>query len=124
MCVLEIKHSYPTLLNIEKRIMKKLLISSIITAGILLAGSAQASYIDPVTEGNLIKVCKAIKSDSLIKVKVAVKHSGISIREIADGLVCNGVDPVSFALANDAAKTAKYMASRSKVNRQDLVAKL
>lgn len=104
--------------------MKKILISTIITAGMFLAGNAQASNMNAVTEGNLVKVCNAIKSDSLIKVKVAVQESGISIREIADGLVCNGFDPVSFALANDAEKTAKYMAKNSNVNHQVLVAKL
>jgi hypothetical protein len=104
--------------------MTKLLISTIITAGILLAGNAQASNMDPVTEGNLVKICNAIKNDSLIKVKVAVQESGISIREIADGLVCNGVDPVSFALANDAEKTAKYMADKSRGNHQGSLAKL
>ena len=104
--------------------MKKLLISTIISASILLAGNAQANHIDPVTEGNLVNVCNAIKSDSLIKVKVAVRKSGISIRKIADGLVCNGLDPVNFALANDAEKTAEYMATRSKVKHQKLIAKL
>ena len=104
--------------------MNKLLISSIISAGIVLAGNAQASNIDSVTENNLIKVCNAIKSDSLTKVKVAVQESGISIRKIANGLVCNGSDPVSFALANDAEKTAKYMANNVSINHQEFVAKL
>jgi hypothetical protein len=104
--------------------MKKLLISSIITAGIFLASNAQASNIDAVTESKLVKVCEAIKSDSLIKVNVAVRESGINIRKIANDLVCNGFDPVSFALANDAQKTAKYMAVRSNVNHQEFVAKL
>jgi hypothetical protein len=104
--------------------MKKLLISSIITAGILLAGSAHANYINPVTESKLVKVCEAIKSDSLIKVKVSVRNSGVSMKQIANGLVCNGNDPVSFALANDAEKTAKYMAQKSTVNGQEYLAKL
>ena len=104
--------------------MNKLLISTIITAGILLTGNAQASKIDTVTENNLIKVCEAIKSDSLIKVNVAVQESGINIRKIANGLVCNGFDPVSFALANNAEKTAKYMANKSNANHQELVAQL
>ncbi|WP_198556614.1 DUF3718 domain-containing protein [Paraglaciecola sp. MB-3u-78] len=104
--------------------MKKVIISTIITAGILLAGSAQANYIDPVTESKLVKVCEAIKSDRLIKVNVAVKNSGVSIKQIANGLVCNGLDPVSFALANDAQKTAKFMAKRSNVNGQEFLAKL
>lgn len=104
--------------------MKKILISSIISAGILLAGNAQASNIDAVTESKLVKVCEAIKSDSLLKVNVAVQESGINIRKIANDLVCNGFDPVSFALANDAEKTAKYMAVRSNAQYQELLAKL
>jgi hypothetical protein len=104
--------------------MKKVLISSIITAGILLAGNAQASNIDVVIESKLVKVCEAIKSDSLIKVHVAVRESRIHIRKIANDLVCNGFDPVSYALANDAEKTAKYMAQKSNINGQDFLAKL
>ena len=104
--------------------MKKLLISSIITAGILLAGNAQASNIDPIVESKLVKVCEAIKSDSLIKMKTAVRNSGVDMKQIANGLVCNGADPVSFALANDAEKTAKYIAKKSNINYEELVAKL
>jgi hypothetical protein len=104
--------------------MKKTLISTIITAGILLAGNAQASNIDSVVEGKLIKVCEAIKSDSLIHVNTAVRNSGIAMTLIANSLVCNGYDPVSFALANDAKKTAKYMAKNSNGKHQALLAKL
>ena len=93
--------------------MKKVIISTIITAGILLAGSAQAkNVIDPATETNLVEVCEAIKSDSVIKVNVAIRDSGLGMKQITKGLVCNGYDPVSFALANDAEKTAKYMAAQ------------
>ena len=104
--------------------MKKLLLSSIITAGILLAGNAQASYIDTVTESKLVKVCEAIKSDSIFKLNTAVRDSGVGMTQIANGLVCNGTDPVSFALANDADKTARYMAKKSNVKHQEFLAKL
>jgi hypothetical protein len=104
--------------------MKKLLLSTIITAGILLAGNVQASNIDSVVEGKLIKVCEAIKSDSLAEVNEAVRNSGVAIKQIASSLVCNGFDPVSFALANDAEKTAEYMAQKSNVNYEEIVAKL
>jgi hypothetical protein len=104
--------------------MKKTLISTIIVAGILLAGNAQASNIDSVVESKLVKVCEAIKSDSPIKVNTAVRNSGAGIKHIANSLVCNGVDPVSFALANNAEKTAKYMAQKGNVNYAELVVKL
>jgi hypothetical protein len=104
--------------------MKKVIISTIITAGILLAGNAQANHINPVTESKLVKICEAIKSDRVIKVHSAVKNSGISMKQITNGLLCNGADPVSFALANDAVKTAKFMAKRSNVIDREFVAKL
>jgi hypothetical protein len=46
------------------------------------------------------------------------------MKQIANGLVCNGADPVSFALANDAEKTAKYIANKSKGNHQEFLAKI
>jgi hypothetical protein len=104
--------------------MKKVIISTIITAGIILSGNVQAKYIDPVTESKLVKICEAIKSDRLIKVHSAVKNSGISMQQITNVLLCNGADPVSFALANDAIKTAKFMAKRSNVVDEEFVAKL
>jgi len=104
--------------------MKKVIISTIISTSFLLAATAQASVINPATESNLVEVCEAIKSDSVIKVNVAIRDSGLGMKQIANGLVCNGYDPVSFALANDAEKTAQYMAKKSIDNNQKMVAKL
>jgi len=104
--------------------MKKVLISSIITAGIFLAGNAQANNINSVVERKLVKVCEAIKSDRVIKLNVAIRDSGMGIKQIANGLVCNGYDPVSFAMLNNAVKTAKFMAKRSRANHQELLATL
>jgi len=104
--------------------MKKVIISTILTTSFLLAAAAQANVINPATESNLVEVCEAIKSDSVIKVNVAIRDSGIGMKQIANGLVCNGYDPVSFAMINDAEKTAKYMAKKSNVNHQEVLAKL
>jgi len=104
--------------------MKKIIIGSIITAGILLAGSAQANYIHKNTETNLVKICEAIKSDSKLKVNRAIKGSGIKARAISKGLVCNGYDPVTFAIVSGAKNTAKFMAHKGGVDYAELLAKL
>ena len=104
--------------------MKKIIIGSIITASILLAGSAQAKYIDKNTEANLVNICEAIKSNSKIKLHLAIKNSGIEAREISKGLVCNGYDPVTFAMISNAQNTAKYMARKGGVDYEALLAKL
>ncbi|MFT6990840.1 MAG: hypothetical protein ACJASL_002823 [Paraglaciecola sp.] len=104
--------------------MNKIIIGSIVAAGILLSGSAQAKYIDKSTEANLVKICEAIKSDSKLRVNRAIKNSGIKAKEISKGLVCNGYDPVTFAMLNNAQKTAKFMAHKSGVDYEALLAKL
>jgi hypothetical protein len=104
--------------------MKRIIIGSILTAGILLAGSAQANPIDKGTEAHLVKICEAIKSDSKIKLHVAIRNSGIKSKAISKGLVCNGYDPVTFAIVNKAQNTAKFMARKSGVDYKALLAKL
>lgn len=104
--------------------MNKIIIGSIITAAILLAGNAQAKYIDKDTEAHLIKICEAIKSDSKIKLHIAIRDSSISAKAISEGLVCNGYDPVTFAIVNKAENTAKFMARKGNVDYEALLAKL
>ena len=104
--------------------MKKVIIGSILTAGILLAGSAQANSIDKNIETHLVKICEAIKSDSKHRVNRAIKNSGIKAKKVSEGLVCNGYDPITFAMVNNAQNTAKYMASKSGVDYEALLAKL
>ena len=104
--------------------MKRIIIGSILTAGILLAGSAQANPIDKGTEAHLVKICEAIKSDSKIKLHVAIRNSGIKSKAISKGLVCNGYDPVTYAIVNKAQNTAKFMARKSGVDYKALLAKL
>ncbi|MFT5312220.1 MAG: hypothetical protein ACI8Z9_000697 [Paraglaciecola sp.] len=104
--------------------MKNAILISILSAGILLVGSAQANYIDPATEHNLVKICEALKSNSKIRLLKAVKLSGLSFKKVAKGLVCNGHDPVTFALVNNSHKTAKLVARRSNMDYDALLAKL
>ena len=104
--------------------MKKIIIGSILTAGILLAGGAQANSFDKNIEANLVKICEAIKSDSKLKLRHAIEISGINVRAISKGLVCNGYDPVTFAIVNKAQHTAKFMARKSDVDYEALLAKL
>ena len=104
--------------------MKKLILVTIISSGLFLTGTAQADYISPATEKSLVKICSAIKSNSKLKLHKAIKRSGIHARSIAKGLVCNGLDPVSFALANKAVNTAKVMARKGGEDFDALLAKL
>ena len=104
--------------------MKKIIIGGILTVGIILAGSVQANHIDKNTETHLVKICKAIKSDSQYKVDRAIKESGINAKKISQDLVCNGHDPVTFAIVNNAQSTAKFMAHKSGSDYEALLAKL
>lgn len=104
--------------------MKKIIIGSILTAGIFLAGSAQANSIAKNLAADLVKICEAIKSDNKLKLHMAIKDSGLKARTVSKGLVCNGYDPVTFAMVNDAQSTAKFMARKSGADYEALLAKL
>ncbi|MGS2719783.1 DUF3718 domain-containing protein [Paraglaciecola aestuariivivens] len=104
--------------------MKKLILGSIITAGVLLTGTAQAKYIDKQTEAKLVEICQALKSDSKIRVHKAIKKSGFKARAISKGLVCNGYDAVTFAMINNAENSAKFIAKKGNINYNELIAKL
>ena len=105
-------------------IMKKVILGSILSATILLAGSVQAQYIDVALEAKLVKVCEAIKSDNKLKVHKAIENSGINARTMSKGLVCNGYDAVTFAIVNDAQNAAKYIARKAGVSYETRLAKL
>jgi hypothetical protein len=85
---------------------------------LLIAGgaayAAQAGYA-PMTdalEKDLVNICEAFKSDSKLRIRTAIKHSGYTKANILDGLVCNGMDPLQFALLNDANSSAEYIAGK------------
>jgi len=104
--------------------MKKVILATIISTGLFLGGTAQAQILSPENEQSLIKICSAIKSNNNWKLHKAIKSSRLDARNIAKGLVCNGQDPVSFALTKNATKTAKLMARIANVEYDELLAKL
>ena len=104
--------------------MKKVILATIISSGLFLAGTVQAQHLSPETEHDLIKICSAIKSNSKLKLNRAIKSSRLPPRTIAKGLVCNGLDPVSFALTNNAHSTAKSIARMGNNDYDALLAKL
>ncbi|MCF2947785.1 DUF3718 domain-containing protein [Paraglaciecola aquimarina] len=107
-----------------KKLTQKLMIGVVMSTSILLTAGVQAKYIDKYTEQKLVKVCEAIKSNSRIKLDSAIKDSGISAKALGKGLVCNGYDPVTFAIASGAKTNAKFLANRTSLNYEDLLAKL
>ncbi len=74
---------------------------------------SNASAVSKYNETRLIKVCEAIQSGSKLKVSKRVRDLGISYRELNEKLVCNGEDPISFAIRHGAAKNAEFIAKRA-----------
>ncbi|MFQ3237479.1 MAG: hypothetical protein ACI9C4_003065 [Paraglaciecola sp.] len=97
--------------------MKKLLLGSLLFMGLLAGGTANANYyINPQLEKSLVNICEGIRSNSRIKLHVAIKRSGLSVRRVMKGLLCNGQDPLTFARLNRADKTGNLLAARVSAN--------
>lgn len=78
----------------------------------LAASVANAKDYPLHLENELIAVCAAVKSDSKLKLNRAVKATGLNIRDLHEGLVCNGEDLLSFAATHNALKTQSLIAKR------------
>jgi hypothetical protein len=104
--------------------MKKslLIISVVVSVSLLNVGQVYA--MDKNMEKKLVKVCEALKSDSRIRLQQAISNVSAGYKQIAEGLVCNGMDPITFALSNGAEKTAKLLANRSNKDYNEMLAKL
>lgn len=106
--------------------MKKLALVSVLAAavgfsGLAFSGSANAA-IDPATERHLVKICKALQSNSRIRLHQAVKQSRLGFRNVAKGLKCNGQDPLVFAMNSGASKNAGYLARKANVDMTTMMA--
>ena len=104
--------------------MKKSLVISSLVSSLLLACILPAHAVDNVTEKKLISICKALQSNKKIKLHRTISKSGLSYKQLSEGLVCNGMDPVTFALRNNAPKTAQLFAQKSNLDYQTLLTKL
>lgn len=103
--------------------MKKLAIIAVVMAGIGVSSTAQAA-IEPATERDLERVCKALKTNSKLQLKRALTRTRIGYRAIAKGLVCNGQDALTFAMAHGATDTATMVAKRANLDPNQMFAKI
>ena len=103
--------------------MKKVILTTLMMSGLVMTQTTQANYIDNVTEKKLVNICQAIKSDSRLRFNRAVKNSGYNIRAVQKGLVCNGHDPITFALIHGAKANAKLIAKKTNSNFEELLTK-
>ncbi|WP_412725250.1 DUF3718 domain-containing protein [Alteromonas sp. D210916BOD_24] len=102
------------------RITKLALLSLTLALG---TTSASANSYPKEMEKELIAVCKAVKSDSRLRLNFAVKATGLSMRDLHKGLVCNGEDMLAFASTHGATKTGALIAKRVKIAPDVLTAK-
>ncbi|GBL05030.1 DUF3718 domain-containing protein [Glaciecola sp. KUL10] len=97
--------------------MNKLIKLSVVafSAQLLLSTATEvnAGPVDPTVEKRLVAVCTAIKSGNKLSLKRAIKRAHLNERAIIEGLKCNGMDPITFAMSNGAPKNADYLAKRS-----------
>ena len=93
------------------------LCKSLLTAGLVVGATlgittpAHAGY-PAHLEGDLIKICTAIRDNRTSRLQMAVRSSGLSYRQLQKGLVCNGDDMLTFAAKHKAGATGQLLTRR------------
>ncbi|PKG83721.1 hypothetical protein CXF85_09440 [Colwellia sp. 75C3] len=85
---------------------KKTLLALTAALPVLAMSLPSQAAMTPYMEKALIDVCKAAKSDSLLKLNSTTKSYRLQTKTVALKLMCNGEDVISFAQSNGAEKTA------------------
>jgi len=100
---------------------KKILLALAAALPVLAISLPSQAAIKPYMETALIDVCKAAKSDSILKLKSTTKSYRLQTKTVALKLMCNGEDVISFAQSNGAEKTvAKLQRSLGDVSITDV----
>ncbi len=85
---------------------KKTLLALAAALPVLAISLPSQAAMTPYMENALIEVCKAAKSNSLLKLDSTTQEYHLKNKTIALKLMCNGEDVISFAESNGADKTA------------------
>lgn len=101
--------------------MKKLLLS-IVTTGIMVVSSA-ASANGMMSEDKLQALCVAAQSNNKVHLINEMKKQRVRFNQLQKGLVCNGLDVVSFAKYHGADKTAELISSKTNLDADVLLSK-
>ncbi|MBU2893109.1 DUF3718 domain-containing protein [Colwellia sp. D2M02] len=85
---------------------KKTLLTAAAILPLVALSLPSHAVMDSYMEKALINVCKAAKSNSVLKLKSTTKYYRLKTKTVALGLVCNGDDVITFAESYGANKTA------------------
>jgi hypothetical protein len=85
---------------------KKTLLALAASLPVLAISLPSQAAMTPYMEKALIDICKAAKSNRLVKLNNTTKSYRIKTKTVALKLMCNGEDVISFAENNGADKTA------------------
>lgn len=110
------------LLNSKSTALAGLIFTVLATTNVQAASNVSLASLS-ATEANLVRVCKALKSNSKLQLHKAVKRTRASYRAIAKGLVCNGKSALDFAQMHNANKTAGLLVSKANLNKHAMLAK-
>ncbi|MCJ8294926.1 MAG: DUF3718 domain-containing protein [Colwellia sp.] len=86
--------------------IKKTLVALAASLPLIAISLPSQAAMDPYLENALIDVCKAAKSNSILKLNSTTKGYRLKNKTVALKLVCNGQDVISFAESYGADKTA------------------
>lgn len=110
-------------MKVFKSVKNGLKVALVVTvSSVALSGQVQAAKLDPLVEKDLVKVCQAISDNDKIAFRKAVKQGRFNYKMLADGLVCNGQDMLTFVASQEAEDVSTYLAKRLNLSDRALTA--
>lgn len=70
-----------------------------------------------------LRLCKAVRTNNKLHLHLTLKKEGVSYEQMQEGLVCNGQDPITFAMLSGSEETAHLIAARTQLDVDAILAK-
>lgn len=104
-------------------LLSAIVAGSVIAGSFLLASSANANSYPLYLEDDLVKICEAIRDDNARDLRRAISDSGVRVKALHKGLLCNGEDMLTFADRHVAVNASELLARKLGVENRTLTAK-
>lgn len=112
--------------NEEKKMKKRMII--ITTCAAITASMTQVTHASDALFMNdedrmYLRLCKAVRSNNKLHLHLTLKREGVSYQQMQDGLVCNGQDPITFAMYSGSERVAHVIAENTELDAATTLAK-
>lgn len=87
-------------------------VTTTITAGLVALAASVASVQPAQAQDLALNLCTYVQGDDRMRMRQRMREDRIRLRSVYDGILCNGMSLLQFAMANDSQDIGSFIVSQ------------